>query len=78
MEDGEQATLVHHNIPVKEAVVENSVERHNLVAQNVKTQTEKPFNMEAEISKLKVSIPLSKLARHEVFTEQISRSLQIS
>lgn len=67
LEDGEQVTPVHHNIPVKEAVVENLVEKHNLATQNVKIQTEKTFNMEAEISKFKVSIPLSELARHEVF-----------
>ena len=39
---------------------------------------EKPFNLETEIGKLKVSIPLSELAKHEVYREQISGSLQIS
>ncbi len=78
LEYGVQVTPSHHNIPVKEVVVENLVEKHNLAAQNVKIQTKKPFNMEVEISKLKVSIPLSELARHEVFREKISRSLQIS
>ena len=39
---------------------------------------EKPFNLEKEIGKLKIAIPLSELAKHEVYREQISRSLQIS
>lgn len=34
--------------------------------------------METEISKLKIAIPLFELARHEVFREQISRTLQTS
>ena len=38
---------------------------------------EKPFNLEAEIAKLKISIPLSKLAKHDVYRQQIQRSLQI-
>lgn len=50
LEDGVQVTPAQHNIPVKEAVVENLVEKHNLAAQNVKIQTKKPFNMDAEIS----------------------------
>lgn len=38
---------------------------------------EKPFNLEAEIGKLKISIPLSELAKHDVYRQQIQRSLQI-
>jgi len=39
---------------------------------------EKPFNLETEIGKLKIVIPLSELDKHDVYREQISRSLQIS
>jgi len=38
---------------------------------------EKPFNLEAEIGKLKVAIPLSELAKHDVYRQQIQRSLQM-
>ncbi|WP_218972368.1 hypothetical protein, partial [Salmonella enterica] len=38
---------------------------------------EKPFNLETEIGKLKISIPLSELAMHDVYRQQIQRSLQI-
>ena len=38
---------------------------------------EKPFNLEAEIGKLKIVIPLSELAKHEVYRQKINRSLQI-
>ena len=38
---------------------------------------EKPFNLEAEIGKLKISIPLSELAKHDVYRQKIQRSLQI-
>ena len=38
---------------------------------------EKPFNLEAEIGKLKIAIPFSELAKHEIYRQQINRSLQI-
>ena len=38
----------------------------------------KHFNLEAEIGKLKIAIPLPELAIHEVYKEQINQSLQIS
>lgn len=38
---------------------------------------EKPFNLETEIGKLKITIPLSELAIHEVYREKINKSLQI-
>ena len=44
---------------------------------NAKIQIEKPFNLEIEIGKLKIAIPLSELAKHEVYRQQINRSLQI-
>lgn len=39
---------------------------------------EKPFNLETKIGKLKIAIPLSELAKHDVYREQITRTLQIS
>jgi len=41
-------------------------------------QTEIPFNLETKIGKLKIAIPLSELAKHDVYRHQITRSLQIS
>ena len=38
---------------------------------------EKTFDLEAEIGKLKISIPLSKLAKHDVYRQQINSSLQM-
>jgi len=38
---------------------------------------EKPFNLETKIGKLKIAIPLFELAKHDLYREQISRSLQI-
>ena len=46
--------------------------------QNTKTQTEKPFNLEAEIGKLKIAVPLSELAKHDVYRSQITKSLNIN
>lgn len=40
-------------------------------------QIEKPFNLETEIGKLKIAIPLSELDKHEAYRQQINRSLQI-
>lgn len=44
---------------------------------NTKTQSEKPFDLEVEIGKLKIAIPLSKLAKHEIYKQQIKRLLQM-
>lgn len=68
----------HNSTPEKEKNTENTTERENLAARNAKVQIEKPFNLETEIGKLKIAIPLSELAKHDVYREQISRSLQIS
>ena len=43
----------------KEKNVEDPKNRENPTVQNTKTQTEKPFNLEAEIGKLKIVVPLS-------------------
>ena len=45
---------------------------------NAKNSLEKPFSLEAEIGKLKISIPLSELAKHDVYRQQIQRSLQLT
>jgi len=45
---------------------------------NTKFQTEKPFNIETEIGKLNIAIPLLELAKHDAYRGQICRSLQIS
>jgi len=38
---------------------------------------EKPFSLETEIGKLKIAIPLSELAKHDVYRQQIQKSLQL-
>jgi hypothetical protein len=47
------------------------LKRKNLPVTILKLQSEKPFNLEAEIGKLKISIPLSELAKHDVYRQQI-------
>jgi len=44
---------------------------------NTKTTLDKPFNLESEIGKLKISIPLLELAKHDVYRQQIQKSLQM-
>jgi len=73
-----EATSVHNTTPQKEKNKENIAEKENLIVRNTKTQAKKPFDLETEIGKLKISIPLSELAKHDVYRSQISRSLQIS
>jgi len=46
--------------------------------QNVKIQTEKPFDLESEIGKLKIAIPLIELAKHHIYKQQIKKSLQLT
>jgi len=58
-------------------ITENVVEKGKSASQNTKTQSEKPFDLEAKIAKLKIYIPLSKLAKHDVYKQQIKRSLQM-
>ena len=53
------------------------MEKGKPASHNTKTQSEKSFDLEAEISKLKISIPLSELAKHDVYRQQIQRSLQM-
>ena len=53
----------------EEKVTENLAEKEKSVAHNTKTQIEKPLNLETEISKLKIVVPLSELAKHEVYRQ---------
>lgn len=53
------------------------MEKEKYAIHNAKTQSEKNFDLESEIGKLKISIPLSELAKHEIYKQQIKRSLQI-
>lgn len=70
-------SITHHNTDNQEENVENTLERGKSTTANTKTPLQKPFNLEAEISKLKISIPLSELAKHDVYMQQIQRSLQM-
>lgn len=58
--------------------IEENVE--NISARNPKVQTDKtilPFNLGAEVAKLKISVPLTELAKHDVYRSQINKSLNI-
>lgn len=68
----------HNNTLDREKSIENTTEKENLSARNAKIQIEKTFNLETEIGKLKIAIPLSELAEHDIYRERMSRSLQIS
>ena len=70
--------LIQNSTHDEEKVTENSTEKEKFATHNTRTQVEKPFSLETEIAKLKITIPLFELARHEVFREKINRSLQIS
>jgi len=72
-----KADLVHNSTPDREKTIENTTEKENISAQNAKIQVEKPFNLETEIGKSKIAIPLFELPKHDVYREKISRSLQI-
>jgi len=73
-----EATSTHKTTPEKEKSPENTAKKNNLTVPNTKFQTQKPFNLETEIDKLKIAIPLIELAKHDVYRDQISKSLQIS
>jgi len=65
------------NIQDQEKITESTIEKGKSASHSTKTQSEKPFDLEVEIGKLKISIPLSELAKHDVYRQQIKRSLQI-
>jgi len=71
--------IIHHNMDnqEQEKIAERAVEKGKSAIVNAKTPLEKPFNLEAEIGKLRISIPLSELAKHDVYRQQIQRSLQM-
>lgn len=59
---GENANL--NPTPKKEKNIEN---RENPTVRNIKSQTEKPFNLETEAGKLKIVVPLSESAKHDTY-----------
>ena len=66
-----ETTSTHNPTPEEERNEESPA------IQNTRTQTEKPFNLETDVGKLKIAVPLSELAKHDVYRSQISRSLKI-
>ena len=78
LESNEKTGSAQNSTQDEENVIENTAKKENLAGTNTRLQVEKPFNVETEIGKLKIVIPLSELAKHEVYRKQINRSLQIS
>ena len=70
-------TIIHHNADNQKENTENTLEKEISATTNTNIPLEKPFNLEAEIGKLKISIPFSELAKHEVYRQQIQKSLQM-
>lgn len=70
--------ILQDEIENQEKNSKNIVEKEKSVSHNTKTQSEKPFDLEAEIGKLKIAIPLSELAKHDIYKQQIKSSLQIT
>jgi len=66
-----------HNADKQQQIADNSNEKEKTASINTKTPLEKSFNLEAEIGKLKIVVPLSELAKHDVYRQQIQRSLQL-
>ncbi len=52
--------------------------KENMVTHNTKVQIEKPFDLEAEVGKLKIAILLAELAKHDIYKQQIKKSLQLT
>ena len=71
-------TADHNPSPKKEKNIENIENREYTTVRNPKAQTEKPFNLETEVGKLKIVVPLSELAKHDAYQNQINRSLKIT
>jgi len=65
--------IIHHNADNQKENAENTLEKEKSGTTNAKIPLEKPFNLEAEIGKLKISVPLSELAKHDVYRQQIQR-----
>ena len=62
----------------QEDTSKKSVDKEKADNQNTKIQSEKPFDLEAEIGKLKIAIPLLELAKHDIYKKQIKKSLQLT
>jgi len=54
-----ETTLAHNPTPEKEKNTENTKDKENPTVRNTRTQTEKRFNMETNVGKLKLTVPLS-------------------
>lgn len=52
--------------------------KERTVTYNHKAQSEKPFDLETEIGKIKIDIPLLELAKHDIYKLQIKKSLQLT
>jgi len=72
-----ETEILQDNTEDQKEIAENVVEKGKSASHNTKTQSKKPFDLEAKIGKLKISIPLSKLAKHDVYRQQINRLLQM-
>jgi len=70
--------ILQDEIENQDKITKNTVEKEKFVSNNTKTQSEKPFDLEAEIGKLKIAIPLLELAKHDIYKQQIKESLQIN
>ena len=57
---------------------EDLANKEKVVTHNTKIPSERPFDLEAEIGKLKVVIPLSELAKHDIYRQKIKKSLQLT
>lgn len=73
-----ETTSAHNPTYENERNTENTAEKENPTVWNTRTQIEKPFNLDTEVGKLKIVVPLLELDKHDVYRGQISRSLQIS
>lgn len=51
----------------QEELPKRSINKEKVVNPNAKIQTEKPFDFESEIGKLKIAIPLAELAKHDIY-----------
>ena len=70
-------TVIHQNDGNHKENPENTLEKERPATASTKSSLDKPFNLESEIGKLKISIPLSELAKHDVYRQQIQKSLQM-
>lgn len=57
---------------------EDVTNKERTATRDPKMQIDKPFDLGVEIGKLKVAIPLSELAKHDMYKQQIKKSLQLT